>query len=104
MKDNILKMPSSMVLVRGVVRGMGRKADCDLLLRKEPLAGSGDRSGTKRYRYTQWTVLYAPYDLADGEYVITTEDHFSFAATRVHGLWLHGNAPEAAQIRSGETA
>lgn len=88
-----------MVLMRALLRGMGKQADCELILRKEPLAG-----GPRRYRYTQCAVLHAPFDLPDGEYIATTEDGFTIATTRLHGLWLHGDLQEPAAMESEQTA
>jgi hypothetical protein len=95
-KDNVFRMPASMVLMRGVLHGAGRKADCELLLRKELLPGPVQ--GAVQYRYTQWTVLHAPSDLPDGEYTIATADGFHFPATRARGLWLH-REPQPADSR-----
>lgn len=92
-----------MVLMRGVLRGIDRKADCELLLRKEMLAGPY-RVGGKRYRYTQCTVLHAPFDLPDGEYTITTDDGFQFSAIRLHGMWLDGDPQQTEQESSRESA
>lgn len=92
-----------MVLMRGVLRGIGRKADCELLLRKERLPGPS-RQGAVKYRYTQWTVLHAPPDLPDGDYTITTADGFHFPATRARGHWLRGDAQQPGLTDSRESA
>lgn len=102
MKSNLIQMPSSMVLARGILRGMGREAPCELLLRKQPLGL--DRNGMRAYRYTEWTILHAPLDLPDGEYTATTEDGFSFPNTRMQGLWLHGEPENAEALEQQETA
>ena len=54
-----------------------------------------DRFGTRRYEYTEWTVIRATH-MPDGEYTVTTEDGFRFLVTRMRGLWLRGNAGAAA--------
>lgn len=92
MKDNVVPMPSANVLVRGTLRGMGRRVSCDLLLRRQPIPQSN------RYEYTQWTILRAPRELPDGDYVVTTEDGFSFHANRHNGAWVHkaGSSRESA--------
>lgn len=83
MKDNVVSMPNANVLVRGTIRGMSRRAPCELLVRRQRRAGSTD------YVYTDWTILSAPADLPDGNYVVTTEDGFSFHATRTRRAWRH---------------
>lgn len=91
-----------MVLMRGVLRGMGRKAGCELLLRKERLPGTSRQA--VKYRYTEWTVLHAPLDLPDGEYTITTADGFHFPATRARGQWLHSDGKQSGLTGSRESA
>ncbi|HET7346422.1 MAG TPA: hypothetical protein VFJ10_03785 [Acidobacteriaceae bacterium] len=103
MKSNLIQMPSSMVLARGILRGMGREAPCELLLRKQPLDHL-DRHGMRAYRYIEWTILHAPLDLPDGEYTVITDDGFTFPNTRMHGLWLHGELEEPNALEHQETA
>lgn len=103
MKDNLLQMPSSIVLVRGTLRGTGGQADCDLLMRKRRLVGK-DSQGKRLYEYTEWRILSALPTLPDGEYIVTTDDGFSFVATRLHQLWLHGQPGADRPISSKETA
>lgn len=86
MKDNVVPMPNANVLIRGTLRGMGRRAPCELLVRRQR------RAGSTRYEYTDWTILSAPPDLPDGNYVVTTEDGYSFHATRSRRAWRHRTA------------
>jgi len=81
MKDNVVPMPNANVLVRGTIRGMGRRGPCELLVRRQR------RAGSTAFEYTQWTVLSAPADLPDGNYVVTTEDGYNFHVTRAHRIW-----------------
>ncbi|HEY6448104.1 MAG TPA: hypothetical protein VIY53_16720 [Acidobacteriaceae bacterium] len=103
MNDKVLQIPATMVLMRGVLCGIDRQADGELLLRKEMLAGPY-RVGTKRYRYTQCTVLHAPIDLPDGDCTITTDDGFHFSAIRTRGMWLDGDPQQTSQESSRESA
>ncbi len=85
MKDYLGK--GAIVLVRGTLRGMGREAACELLARRRPLP-EADRLGTRRYEYTQFSIVQAPVDFPDGRYSVTTEDGQEFPVTRVQGLWM----------------
>ena len=89
MKNNVVAMPNANVLIRGTLRGMGRRAPCELLVRRQR------RAGSTRYDYTDWTILSAPADLHDGSYVVTTDDGYSFHATRTRGAWRHTPARTA---------
>ena len=89
MKGKVVTMPSTMVLKRGTLRGMGRKISCELLLRKQPLPGPR-RFDIGQYTYTEWTILRPPRNLPDGDYTLTTEDGFSFAAVKFNGRWMRG--------------
>lgn len=91
MKGNVVEIQGTIVLVRGVARGMAREAPCELLARKRLLPGL-DSHGRKRYEYTQCSVLQAPSDLPDGEYVVTTEDGHSIATAKMYGHWLLATA------------
>lgn len=77
----------AITLVRGFLRGMGREAVCELLARKRPLPGT-DRSGTRRYEYSQFSIVQAPSDFPDGDYTVTTEDKQQLPVTKFRGLWM----------------
>jgi hypothetical protein len=76
----------SVVLIHGVLRGMGREADCDMVAMKESQPDS--RSPV----YTRCSVLSAPHDLPDGRYSVYFEDR-SVAVRRDQGLWLVEEPP-----------
>lgn len=98
-----MRMPAATVLMRGVLRGIDRQESCELLLKKELLAGPY-RAGEKRYRYTQCTVLHAPADLPDGDYTISTADGFQFPAVRRRGQWLRDEPQGSGLENSRESA
>lgn len=95
---NVVEIEGPIVLLHGTLTAADRQSECEMLARKHPLPGL-DSSGLRRYRYTQCAVLHAPFDLPDGEYVVTTEDGHIIPATRVHGLWLLGPAEAPAAER-----
>lgn len=59
-------------------------AKCDVLARKLPI---GTSRGGGSPDYTDCTVIDAPFDLPDGEYVVHFDDHL-VAVTKQRGYWL----------------
>lgn len=87
---------ASIVLLDGIVRGMGREEPCDILARRidNPDLDNPDRHS----RFIDCSVLTAPADLPNGEYIALFSGH-RIIATRKYGLWLPGG--EA--VRDDET-
>lgn len=80
----------SVVLIRGVIRGMGHESFCEMLAWKELFPGN------PRPIYTTCSVITAPAGLPDGSYTVTFDGHV-VSATRQGGLWLpNGTALPAA--------
>jgi hypothetical protein len=71
------------VLLNGVVHGMEREAQCEILARRL-LAGSA-------VRYSQVSILKADPDLPDGNYGIVFDGHF-IAAKKARNLWITDGA------------
>lgn len=71
----------SMVLLRGLLRGMGHESACDILARR--VKGAGSRSVT----YVDCSILSAPSELPDGDYVACFDGH-SALACRTRGIWV----------------
>jgi hypothetical protein len=74
------KLPS-VVLVRGVLRGMGRESTCEMLAywQKHP--------ETHRTVYSRCSVIGAASDLPDGEYTVAFRGGLA-VVRREGGLWL----------------
>lgn len=70
-----------LVLVRGVLTGTGGQVECELIARKVLATGVADPV------YSDCSIVNAPHDLPDGEYIAYFEGH-SIPATREHGMWL----------------
>ncbi len=68
------------VLLKGVLRGMGRKSECELLATKSVLPGNS------RPTYSHCAVIDAPSDLPDGDYEVEFESEV--AVTHLQdGCW-----------------
>jgi hypothetical protein len=71
------------VLMKGVLRGMGRQAPCELLATKTVVAEAN------RPIYTHCAIIEAPTDLPDGDYEV--EFSSEVAITRLqNGYWFVG--------------
>jgi hypothetical protein len=73
-------------LRHGHVKGMSRTATCEVLARKIPL-DPNLKPGSHEYTYSDCTVIDAPTDLPDGEYLVHFDDHV-IAATKKDAYWL----------------
>lgn len=69
---------SSIILLHASLRGVGREAECDILVRKS------DRN--QPAQYSQCSIISAPTDLQDGEYRVEFEGHIA-KVQRKHGAW-----------------
>ena len=65
---------------------MSRTATCEVLARKIPL-DPNLKPGSHEYTYSDCTVIDAPTDLPDGEYLVHFDDHV-IAATKKDAYWL----------------
>jgi predicted outer membrane repeat protein len=81
----------SVVLIRGLLKGMGREAPCDMLAMKDSAAESGSAV------YSQCCVIDAPLELLDGVYAVTFNGYV-VAARKEGGLWLPEKATSPLQI------
>ena len=73
-------MHGSVVLIRAVLKGMGREVECDVIARKSETVSS-------LRTYSDCTVLTTPPDLPDGEYVIHVDSQV-IPVLRRKGHWL----------------
>jgi len=78
----------------GVLRGMKREEECELLALKE-----SSQTGT----CYQWAfILQAPDDLPNGEYVVSFDDH-AMLVTKERAHWHRRSAITSACAASGRT-
>lgn len=76
----------NIVLLHGTVMGPGQIARCEVLARKVA-ADEGNGPQPQPCAFTDCSVIGAPTDLPDGEYVIRFEG-YSFTAACHHGIWF----------------
>jgi hypothetical protein len=67
------------MLVRGVLIGMGRTAECELI------ASTSLAAKSVQSVYSDCSIVNAPLDLPDGKYIAYFERH-SIPANRAHGI------------------
>jgi hypothetical protein len=79
----------SVVLIRGVLRGMGREAPCEMLAIQET------QPETAQAVYFRCSVIDAPMELPDGDYTLAFNGH-AVAARKEGGLWVPGGATSPA--------
>jgi hypothetical protein len=75
-------MRGSAVHIRGLVRGMGHEAECDVLVHKRVLGSA--------VQYTEGVIIYGPAGLPDGEYLVHFDGHVMHA-TKQHARWVYSN-------------
>lgn len=75
----------SVVLIHGVLRGMERQSECEMLALKET------DSVTRRTTYSCCSVIQAASELPDGEYTVAFQGN-TVMARREGGLWLANGA------------
>ena len=80
------------MLRHGFVKGMGRKAECDVVARKQPIV-TNRGSGSPAYTYSDCAVIDVFSQLPAGEYTVYFDGH-TVAATKQRGYWV---TPGAAQ-------
>ena len=77
--NNDAKAVGSAILVQGVLTGMGRESECEIL---------AWRDGRSKLRpYSQFRVISAPLDLPDGAYVVAFRGR-AFSTRRERGWWV----------------
>ena len=74
------------MLRHGFVKGMGCKAQCDVVARKVPILGN-PRIGSPDFTYSDCAVIDVSTPLPDGEYAVYFDGH-SVPVTKQQGLWL----------------
>ena len=95
LKDTVVPMTGTIVLVRGTLRGLGRQAECELLARRNQ-SPELDSDGNRRYTFTGWQVLTAPSDFPDGEYTATTTQGDLVPVVKTGALWVAGTTSQPA--------
>jgi len=84
------------VLLKGFVQGMGREAQCEVLARRLPIPADQGAEILHSFIYADCSVVAAPPDLPDGEYLACFEG-YSLSASLHRGLWFsRGPASPAA--------
>jgi hypothetical protein len=73
------------VLRHGFVKGMGKKAQCEVIARKVPILAH--RAGSPDFTYSDCSVIYVSSPLPDGEYAVYFDGH-AVHLTKQQGLWL----------------
>jgi hypothetical protein len=71
------------VLMKGVLRGMGRQAPCELLATKTVVPEAS------RPIYSHCAIIEAPSDLPDGDYEVEFSSEVAITR-RQNGFWLVG--------------
>ena len=77
----------SIVLLRATLKGQGREAECNILVRVSIRNEANEVFARSSVRYSECSVISAPADLPDGEYRVTFEGHVAHVK-REHGVWL----------------
>ena len=78
----------SVVMIRGMLRGMEREAPCEMLAMKEAESGKGP------VIFSRCSVIDAPIDIPDGDYVVSFNGCV-VSARKEAGLWIpDGSAVE----------
>lgn len=75
----------SVVLLRALLRGMGREVECELMARKSTAGVVAQ--GSSVVNYLDCRILTAPSDLPDGEYAIHIGSQV-IPVLRRRGQWL----------------
>jgi hypothetical protein len=82
----------SIVLVRGSLKGMGLQAECEVLARRLTTVVTPPTGSTTGLSYSECSVIQAPVDLPDGDYVFRFKRH-AVTMSKKRGAWLsHGPA------------
>ncbi len=79
----------SVILIRGLLRGMNREAPCEMLAIQETQTGAANAV------YSRCSVIDAPMDLPDGDYTVAFRGH-AVPARKEGGLWVPGGTTSLA--------
>ncbi len=74
-----------LVLVRGLLKGMSREVECEVIARKSPTGTMAEEKS--KFTYLDCRVLTAPLDLPDGEYTVQLDSQI-IPVHRRSGQWL----------------
>lgn len=75
----------SVVLIRALLKGMGREVECDVMARKLPYETG--KTVSSLHAYSDCNILTAPSDLPDGEYVLHVDEQV-IPVLRRNGHWF----------------
>lgn len=78
---------SMIVVVRGLLRGMGREAECEVVAVKRMVAKMQGLGRPFDEVYSEFGVIEAPSDLPDGNYTVCVCNQ-TFSTILRHGMWL----------------
>lgn len=76
----------TLIVLEGKLKGFGVEAKCEVLVRRLTI-NSAIRPLVRGYAYTDCSIIGAPAELPDGEYVVYFDGH-RFAAAIQRGLWF----------------
>ena len=77
----------SNVLRHGFVKGVGGKAQCDVVARKVPILGNREKGSSPDFTYSDCAVIDVSSPLPDGEYTVYFDGHL-VPVKKQQGLWL----------------
>ena len=78
------------VLVRGVLRGMDREAECDVIVLRSAALRRAAAHTDAEHVYADFEVLDAPGDLPEGEYTIDVGEQV-LSVRKQRGFWHSGH-------------
>jgi hypothetical protein len=76
----------TVVLLRGMLRGMGREAECEIVAMRRANSQRGPMRPNTALTYMDFDVLNAPDDLPEGEYTLDVGGQILNVRKR-RGLW-----------------
>lgn len=79
-------------LLPATLTGMGRRAKCEVLVRRRTTVSQG-KIPQFGYTYTDCSIIHAPADLPDGDYVLRFGGFYLRADCR-GGHWLPNGEPQ----------
>jgi hypothetical protein len=74
-----------LVLLRGLLKGMSREVECEVIVRKSPIGTTTEAGFVPTY--LDCKILTAPVDLPDGEYTVHLDSQV-IPVVRRRGQWL----------------
>lgn len=76
----------TVVLLRGILRGMGREAECEIVAIRRAVSPRGQVRQDTALAYMDFDVLNAPDDLPEGEYTLDVGEQV-LNVRKHRGLW-----------------